>query len=128
MLEFEESGMTFYFNKQESFFMTRNLQNNNTREDVTNMSNTTTVNVNLTLDNNLLKSCEEIYAKLGLTLPTAINMFLHKTLIDNGIPFNVRLERYNDTTIAAMKEADMLLNDPHTTYYSIEDAIKELNK
>lgn len=92
------------------------------------MSNTTTVNVNLTLDNNLLKSCEEIYAKLGLTLPTAINMFLHKTLIDNGIPFNVKLEQYNDTTIAAMQEADMLLKDPHTTYYSVEDAIKELNK
>lgn len=55
-------------------------------------------------------------------------MFLHKTLIDNGIPFSVRLERYNDTTIAAMQEADMLLNAPHTTYYSSDDAIKELNK
>lgn len=88
----------------------------------------TTVNVNVALDSTILNSCEEIYAKLGLNLSTAINMFLHKTYLHNGIPFNVKLEEYNDTTIAAMREADMLLHDPSTKYYSVEDAIKELNK
>ena len=52
---------------------------------------------------------ESIYGSLGMTLTEAINIFLHKSILEGGLPFDVRQPRYNSETEAAMLEArDML--------------------
>lgn len=48
---------------------------------------------------------ESIFASLGMSLTEAINVFLHKSIMEGGLPFDVRQPRYNATTEAAMREA-----------------------
>ena len=86
-----------------------------------------TATVNLTIDSDVIKPCEEIYARLGLSLSNAVNMFLHQSLIHHGLPFHANLE-YNDETIAALEESEMLLKDPKTKYYTFEETIQKLKK
>ena len=45
---------------------------------------------------------------------TAINIFLNKTIYENGIPFDLKLDSLNQTTIEAIEEGNRFLNDPNT--------------
>ena len=44
----------------------------------------------------------------------AINIFLNKTIYENGIPFDLKLDSLNQTTIEAIEEGNRFLNDPNT--------------
>lgn len=52
---------------------------------------------------------ESIYGSLGMTLTEAINIFLHKSILEGGLPCDVRQPRYNSETEAAMREARDIL-------------------
>ncbi len=52
---------------------------------------------------------ESIYGSLGMTLTEAINIFLHKSILEGGLPFDVRQPRYSNETEAAMREARDIL-------------------
>lgn len=45
-------------------------------------------------------------------MTTAINIFLRTTIRENGIPFSLKLEAPNDTTIAAIEEGRRIASDP----------------
>lgn len=93
------------------------------------MSNSATCNFNVRMDSSLKHQCDELFRSLGLNLTTAINIFLRKSLQEGGLPFDVRLNRYNETTIAAMLEARKLAEDPDTKRYDdVEAALLELKK
>jgi DNA-damage-inducible protein J len=47
----------------------------------------------------------EIFQELGITMSDAINMFLRQAILHGGLPFELRLPRYNAETVAAMQEA-----------------------
>ena len=47
----------------------------------------------------------EIFRQLGITMSDAINMFLRQSILHGGLPFELKLPRYNKTTLAAL--ADM---------------------
>ena len=46
----------------------------------------------LRIDDTLRREATEIYARLGLDLPTAIRIFLTRSVQARGIPFDMRLE------------------------------------
>ena len=46
-----------------------------------------------------------IFQHLGITMSDAINMFLRQSILRGGLPFEVAIPRYNETTLAAL--ADM---------------------
>ena len=48
---------------------------------------------------------------------TAINIFLRTTIRENGIPFSLKLEVLNDTTIAAIEEGRRIASDSHVKGY-----------
>ncbi len=53
---------------------------------------------------------------------TAINIFLRTTIRENGIPFSLKLEVLNDTTIAAIEEGRRIASDSHVKgYRNMED-------
>ena len=52
---------------------------------------------------------ESIYGSLGMTLTEAINIFLYKSILEGGLPFDVRQPRYNSETETAMREARDIL-------------------
>jgi DNA-damage-inducible protein J len=44
--------------------------------------------------------CAALFDKLGLSMPDAINLFLRQSLLHGGLPFEVKVPRYNQTTPA----------------------------
>lgn len=91
------------------------------------MANTT--NFSVRMDSEVKKQCEELYNDLGMTLTTAINVFLRQSLRVGGLPFELRQERPNKETIAAMLEAERIAHDPSVKHYSdVEEALRELKR
>ena len=88
---------------------------------------TLTQNKNFTirLDSKVKEEAERLFADLGMTLSGAVNIFLHQALIVRGLPFEVKQERPNKTTLAAMEEAIRIANDPNTKRFSTVDELME---
>lgn len=64
----------------------------------------------LRIDDTLRKEASDIFSQLGLDLPTAIRMFLTRSVQVRGIPFSMTLreEDYKATAaIAAMKRMSL---------------------
>ena len=47
----------------------------------------------------------EIFQQLGITMSDAINMFLRQSILHGGLPFELKIPKYNAVTRAAI--ADM---------------------
>ena len=58
----------------------------------------------------------------------AINIFLRQSIRENCIPFSIQREVPNADTIAAMREADDMVNHPeqYETFHSMEDLKRAL--
>jgi DNA-damage-inducible protein J len=90
------------------------------------MSKTATINMRV---NPQIKSeAETVFSSLGMTLTEAINIFLHKSVMEGGLPFDVRQPRYNATTEAAMAEARDIMSGKVNAkaYDSVEDMLADL--
>ena len=88
-----------------------------------------TTNFSVRMDSELKKECEALYSELGMTLTTAINVFLRQSLRSGGFPFEVRLERPNKETIAAMLEAERIAKDPSVKGYNdLDELFAELKR
>lgn len=70
-----------------------------------------------------------MYGELGINLTTAINVFLRQSIRVGGFPFDVRMEKPNKETIAAMLEAERIARDSSVKRYSdVEEALKALKE
>ena len=88
-----------------------------------------TTNFSVRMDSSVKKQCEALYGELGINLTTAINVFLRQSLRVGGFPFDVRVERPNKETIAAMLEAERIAHDPGVKHYDdVEEALRELKR
>jgi DNA-damage-inducible protein J len=47
----------------------------------------------------------KIFQSLGITMSDAVNMFLRQTIFHGGLPFELKIPNYNQTTLGAL--ADM---------------------
>ena len=84
-----------------------------------------TTNLNIRTEKAIKDQAEEIFNELGLNMTTAINIFLRTTIREHGIPFDLKLETPNATTLAAIEEGKKLLSDPTAPRYSTIDDLKE---
>ena len=64
-----------------------------------------TATINMRVNPEIKADAESIFSSLGMTLTEAINVFLHKSVMEGGLSFDVRQPRYNAETEAAMREA-----------------------
>ena len=58
-----------------------------------------TTNLNIRTDKAIKDQAEIIFNELGLNMTTAINIFLKAVIRDQGIPFELKLEVPNDSTV-----------------------------
>lgn len=77
-----------------------------------------TTNLNIRTDKEVKAAAELIFEELGLTMTTAINIFLRQTIRENGIPFELKLHIPNDVTAAAIAEGRALAHDPSKKGYN----------
>ena len=80
------------------------------------------------IDSKLRSQSEAIYSALGLSLGTAINVFLKKSVAVGGFPFDVRLDVPGRETVVAMLEAEKITKDSSVEAMSVEDALEELKR
>ena len=64
-----------------------------------------TAPINMRVNPQIKADAENIFSSLGMTLTEAINVFLHKSVMEGGLPFDVRQPRCNAETEASMQEA-----------------------
>ncbi len=64
-----------------------------------------------------------------MTYTDAINIFLRKSIMEGGLPFEMKQPRYNAETEAAMKEARDIMNGDISTksYSAASELFAELN-
>ena len=69
-------------------------------------------NLNIRIDKEVKLAAEDIFESLGLTMSTAVNIFLRQAIREKGIPFEVKLHVPNEVTAAAIREGRVIARDP----------------
>jgi DNA-damage-inducible protein J len=73
---------------------------------------------------------DELYRSLGITFTDAVNMFVAKSLAERGLPFELKLPRYNAETMQSFAEGEQIAKDirngKRKPYNSAEEAFKAL--
>ncbi|AMD95845.1 type II toxin-antitoxin system RelB/DinJ family antitoxin [Leptotrichia sp. oral taxon 847] len=86
----------------------------------------TNANLSIRVDKDTKEKANELFNRLGLTMTTAVNIFLKTAIRENGIPFELKLEEEpNETTIRAIEEGRRIAKDDSIKGY---DNIEELRK
>ena len=86
-------------------------------------------NISIRMDANLKAQADALFAELGMNLSTAFNIFVRQSLREGGIPFEVKLEKPNTETIAAMLEAERITKDPPIKDYNdLDELFGDLKK
>ncbi|WP_296665381.1 MULTISPECIES: type II toxin-antitoxin system RelB/DinJ family antitoxin [unclassified Treponema] len=86
-----------------------------------------TVAMNVRVDKELKEQATELYNDLGLSLSSAINMFLRQSVRENGLPFKPQRTRRKSEIELASEEADQIMNDPDAkTYDNFQEILDEL--
>jgi len=89
-----------------------------------------TATINMRVDPRVKSDAESIFSSLGMTLTEAINVFLHKSVMEGGLPFDVRQPRYNAETEAAMAEAQAIIEGeiPAASYASAAEMFAAIDE
>ena len=82
-----------------------------------------TTNISIRMDADLKAQADELFGNLGMNLTTAFNIFVRQALREGGIPFEIRMDRPNKETIAAMLEAERSAKDPSAKRYTDLDEL-----
>lgn len=83
-----------------------------------------TTNLNIRTDKAVKDQAEEIFNELGLSMTTAVNLFLRTSIREHGIPFALKLDVPNEATAAAIAEGKKLMDDPSAPRYTSMEALK----
>lgn len=87
-----------------------------------------TVNMNLRLDSDVKNSTEKLFESFGITMTDAINIFLHKSIMDGGLPFEMKQAHFNAETESAIEETRQIIdgNISAKAYTSARELFQEL--
>jgi DNA-damage-inducible protein J len=87
-----------------------------------------TTNINVRVDSDLKQSADALFADLGLTMSTAITMFLRSAVSHDGIPFEVKRTSPNQETKKALAEYAEMKNNPqqYKRYHSFDELADEV--
>ncbi|NLG33611.1 MAG: type II toxin-antitoxin system RelB/DinJ family antitoxin [Syntrophomonadaceae bacterium] len=85
-----------------------------------------TTNVNIRVDEELKRRSEAIFSELGLNMSSAMNIFLRYCVRYGGIPFDLRIEKPNAETLAAIDDVNNNRNMSQT-FDSVRTLMEDLN-
>ena len=75
------------------------------------MAQRKTAALNIRVNPETKKAVEALYSRYGITITDAVNMFFSKSLIENGLPFDLREIRYNAETEQAITEGKQIAKE-----------------
>ncbi len=84
------------------------------------------VSTSISIDSEVKAKAQELFADFGMDLSTAINIFLKQSIYERSIPFTIRRELPNETTLKAMDNAE---NEEHMhgPFDSVAEMMETLN-
>ena len=86
-----------------------------------------TVSTQVRIDSELKKEANDLFSRLGLTMSSAINIFLYQVILHGGLPFDVTEPTYKKEVLEALEECRRLSKDQSCTGYdNIDDLIESL--
>lgn len=95
------------------------------------MANLTSA-INIQVDSETKKAASEILNDLGLSMSTAINVFLKQVIKNNGLPFEVKNPKPSKELLEALKEGEVILQDLKTGkrqgYTNMTELLDSLNE
>lgn len=78
--------------------------------------------VNFRIDENTKKEMEELCDELGITMTTALNIFIKKMTREKRIPFDVSVDPfYSESNIKAIEESIKQLKEGKVVVKTIEE-------
>ncbi len=85
--------------------------------------------INIQIDSETKRKATDILNNLGLSMSTAINIFLRQVIKKDGLPFEVN-NNSNDDLLDAIEEIRDMINNPqnYPSYTNREDLKKALLK
>jgi DNA-damage-inducible protein J len=81
------------------------------------------IRTNVYLDSDMKEQAKNIFKKYGVSLSDAINMFLTQSVMERGLPFEMKIP--NDETIQAIEDARNGINSDTITLEELEKESKQ---
>lgn len=81
-------------------------------------------NLNIRTDKEVKENAEKIFSELGMSMTTAINLFLRQSIRFGGIPFELRVTP-NAETLAAIEEGRIIARDESVKGYTDMESLIE---
>jgi DNA-damage-inducible protein J len=76
------------------------------------------------IDSDVKQDATALFARLGLDMSSAVNLFLHQCVLRGGLPFAVEVPQYSKQTLDAMTEARRISRDPDIKGYTSMEELK----
>lgn len=87
-----------------------------------------TTNISIRMDAETKAKADALFNELGMNISTAFNIFVRQSLREGRIPFEISLNKPNNETIAAMREAERIADDPSVKGYTdLDEMFAELS-
>ena len=88
-----------------------------------------TATLNIRIEPETKTNAEQLFSQFGITISDAVTMFLHQSLMEGGLPFEVKQPRYNKETETAIQEARDIMAGKISakSYSSISEMITDLD-
>lgn len=84
-----------------------------------------TSNLNIRMDKDIKEQADQLFNELGLTMTAAVNLFLRASIREQGIPFSLKLDKFNKETIEAIEEGRKNAKGPNVKGYHTVDELKK---
>ena len=78
----------------------------------------TTTNLCVRIDTELKGQAETLFSELGMSLSTAVTVFFRQAVRESRIPFEIKWDRPNRETAAAMRYAATQAREPEAKRYA----------
>ncbi|MCL1904992.1 MAG: type II toxin-antitoxin system RelB/DinJ family antitoxin [Methanomassiliicoccaceae archaeon] len=88
-----------------------------------------TIMISVRLDKVVKEEAETLFSELGMNMSTAINTFLRQSIREDRIPFEIKLNKPNAETIAAIEEVEaMIRGDIPENITTVDELFKDFRK
>ena len=84
------------------------------------------VSTNVSIDADIKKQAQELFAELGMDLSTAINIFIRQALRQHSIPFEITADTPNEETIRAIENVRNGVGLSRS-FHSVSELMEDLN-
>nr|DAQ07620.1 MAG TPA: addiction module antitoxin [Caudoviricetes sp.] len=86
-----------------------------------------TETLHMRIDADLKSNAEYLLNQLGMSTAEAVSIFLRQVILNRGLPFDVKLPKYNEETEEAMREARKISKNGKG-FNDIDSLFEELDK